>query len=162
MGYNYDSIALFLVYSALVGFLLGFVYDFFRAVRILSAASGKRFSEIVTYICDILFFVCCAVVCSIFIFHYNNGRIRGIAIAVSFVGFIIYLKTLGKFIVAVNTFVFRLIKRLICFIYRRIVKSIFAITVKAVLKIAGGIVKINNYLFTRREMFRIISMMKKI
>ena len=117
MAAGYAQIYTFILYSVFVGFALGTVYDIFRIIRRAFYIAGKGVvTDIIYFICDILFFVIAAAVSAIFIFHVNNGRIRGIALFGSFAGFTLYYNTVGRLVCAVSDLIIRTVYRILKFI----------------------------------------------
>ena len=121
MADNYSQIYSFIFYSALLGMALGVVYDLFGILRIACDGSRKGRGRYIGYfICDLLFFILAAPLSAIFIFHVNNGRIRGIALMSSLLGFALYYHTLGRLTRALRRLVLRIIGLLTGFILKRI------------------------------------------
>jgi len=119
MGDNYAQIYTFILYSVFIGFALGTVYDLLRIIRIAFYNAGRGIiTDIVYFICDLLFFIIAAALSAIFIFHVNNGRIRGIALFASLLGFTLYYHTVGRLVSAVSGFIIRTVYRILRFIPR--------------------------------------------
>ena len=131
MADNYSQVYSFIFYSALLGMALGAVYDLFGTVRIAYDRSGRGVARYIGYfICDLLFFVLAAVVSAIFIFYVNNGRIRGIALIGSLLGFALYYHTLGRLVRPITRFVVWAAYLLTGFISKQILARIaYAVTV---------------------------------
>lgn len=162
MGYNYDSIWALLIYSLLLGIALGFVYDFFRAIRFFFSQGEAECPFVIICICDVLFFVCSACIFGVFLFVFNRGRVRITALPVALCGFLIYLNTIGKIVVRVNCFLFALLKRIFIFLVATVIGSIFRFFWRILCKSLRAVKKFYDYLFTRREMFRIIKEVRKL
>ena len=112
MAQNYSGLYVFILYSAVIGFLLGAVYEFFRIIRTAARMTGKKaVTNTVYFICDILFFIIAAVISAIFIFYVNNGRIHGIALAGSLLGFLLYYNTVGRLVSLVSGLLIRTLWR---------------------------------------------------
>lgn len=125
MADNYGQIYTFVLYSALIGMLIGTVYDVFGFIRIAYDTFGKRIARNIAYfVCDILFFTFAAVISAIFIFHVNNGRIRGIALLGSLIGFVVYYHTLGRIIRWMSRLAVKGIRILLVFISKRIITPV--------------------------------------
>lgn len=82
--------SLIFIASLGVGFLLGVLYDFFRALR-LSFTKGK----IAVVIFDLLYFFVVAFVSYIFILAANKGEIRSYIIIAELLGAVFYYFSLG-------------------------------------------------------------------
>ncbi|MBR6514008.1 MAG: spore cortex biosynthesis protein YabQ [Clostridia bacterium] len=118
MSHSSNGVVLFILQSALIGFFLGGIYEVFRTVRVIAHMTGRRiFTDTVYFVCDILFFVCCAIVSAIFIFYANNGSVRGVALMGSLFGFVVYYNTLGRLMSFVIKLLIRAMYRLICLIW---------------------------------------------
>ena len=115
MADNYGQVYTFILYSLFIGVLLGVIYDVFRIVRMAFTVPGivadiyrprkhrsRLAVNVIVFVCDILFFVVAAVISAIFIFHANNGRIRGIALFGSLVGFAVYYNTVGRLVTLIS------------------------------------------------------------
>ncbi len=130
MADSYAQIYTFILYSAFIGFALGVVYDAFRIIRRAFYIAGNRaVTNMVYFICDILFFIIAAVVSAIFIFHVNNGRIRGIALFGSLVGFVLYYNTLGRLVSAVTDLIIKTLYRILRLIKEAVLLPIWRFTV---------------------------------
>ncbi len=126
--------AALLLYSLIVGTALGALYDVFRLVRtflgigmdykaspILSGltppiigkrgerekkALGRAAEYAAVFVFDILYMAAATAVTVIFIYHAHSGTPRGFALGGEAVGFIAYMKTLGRLTAAVSSFIF--------------------------------------------------------
>lgn len=117
MAESYTQIYTFILYSVCIGFALGTVYDVFRILRTAFNMAGNRIAtDIIYFICDILFFIIAAIVSAIFIFYVNNGRIRGIALLGSLAGFVLYYNTVGRLVAALTGLIIRTVYRILHFI----------------------------------------------
>ena len=77
--------------SAVLGAILGFVYDIIRATRKVGLNSFAA-----VFIGDMLFWIISAVAVFMFLMAVTNGEIRGYILFSCLSGFIIYLLTLGR------------------------------------------------------------------
>lgn len=108
MASSYAQIYTFILYSVFVGFGLGTVYEVFRIIRRAFCIAGKGVvTDIAYFVCDVTFFIIAAAISAIFIFHVNNGRIRGIALFGSFAGFVLYYNTLGRLVSMITDLIIR-------------------------------------------------------
>lgn len=85
-----DQTAYFL-WSLVLGLAVGAAYDLVRAVRMLTGSGGAR-----VILSDILFFVLCGVVTSLFALPFNKGSVRGFIVFGEVIGFLSYRLTLGS------------------------------------------------------------------
>lgn len=143
MGISQYHLLIFVLYSLLVGAALGVVYDFFRILRISTEISPKLRAKLnlktrkkrteffkcaVIFIQDILFWLICSVAVTVFIYHVNNGRIRGIALICSLAGFFIYYNTIGRLVIYIAEYIILFIQMAIRAIYLITVKPLFGFT----------------------------------
>lgn len=73
-------------YAVLVGVSLGFVYDVFRLFRL--ALNDKFFF-------DLIFWLLTSIVVFCYLLVFNNGNIRALYVLMLFIGFLLYIMTLG-------------------------------------------------------------------
>lgn len=157
-----------------IGVLIGGIYDVFRIIRmaitlpgIISDAEGARehrsrlFVDLTVFLCDILFFLAAAVVSAIFIFYVNNGRIRGIALFGSLLGFVAYYNTVGRLVTLVSGSIIRGIYFIIRFVRNRILLPIFRGTVFAVKYLVKKLGLWRDIIYTRRRTQRMIKRFKR-
>ncbi len=155
MADRYVQIYAFLAYSVVLGFALGVVYDVFRIIRMMFCVPSLMISRelkgrertgllanTVVFVCDILFFLVSACICAIFIFHANHGRVRGIALFASLIGFIIYYNTVGRLITLVSGAVIRGIYYAVRFALKKILIPLFLFAIKPVGVVKEGFVKL--------------------
>lgn len=170
MADSYNQIYTFILYAVGIGILLGLIYDVFRIVRMAFTVPGivsdlyrgreykNRFLvNIIGFVCDILFFVIAAVISAIFIFHVNNGRIRGIALFGSLVGFTAYYNTVGRLVTLISGAIIRGVCHTVRFIAVRIILPVLRLIKRGV----QGLLSFERLLYTKRRTRRIISRLKK-
>jgi len=87
-------LALSALYAFAVGIGLGALYDVFRICR--AVRGNVRLNTLWIFVEDILYALLCAVVVIIFVFHVNQGRIRGFMLLAAGAGFRLYYVTLGR------------------------------------------------------------------
>lgn len=151
MASSYAQIYTFILYSVFIGFGLGVVYELFRIIRRAFCIAGKRVvTDIVYFICDILFFIIAAIVSAIFIFYVNNGRIRGIALFGSFAGFVLYYNTLGRLVSMITDLIIRTVYRILRLVFERVLLPI--------LRFAAGVA---DGIYTSRQIGRRIRRFKR-
>lgn len=116
-----------ILYSLIIGFSLGIIYDIFRIRRIafntreIKNGSKRAFIEgIVIFFEDIAFSIFTGLALTVFIFHANEGKIRWFSIIFAAVGFFIYYFTLGKLVMMFSEFIIRCIRIFISFVVHRI------------------------------------------
>lgn len=174
MADNYNQIYTYIFYAVGIGVLIGGIYDIFRIIRMVFTLPGiisdadiavehrsRLCVDLVVFLCDILFFLVAAVVSAIFIFYVNNGRIRGIALFGSLLGFTAYYNTVGRLVTHISGNIIRGIYFVIRFIRNRILLPIFRgilFTVKYCIKKLG---LWREMIYTRRCTKRMIKRFKR-
>lgn len=103
--------------SLVLGAVLGVVYELFRTVR--SLFGGGTVS---VFIQDILFWIISSFIVYLFLLVFTEGTVRIFVIIGMFMGFYVYLKTLGRFIAFFFRQLFRPIKFL-CFQAIKLIKK---------------------------------------
>jgi ABC-type multidrug transport system fused ATPase/permease subunit len=104
---------------------------------------------IVALVEDIVFFIISALVMTVFIFHANNGSVRGFALFGALVGFIVYLFTIGRLTLFSGELVVFLIRELLAWIY-----------IILLLPLASALKRFASWVF-RNTIGRIIAIVKK-
>lgn len=151
MAHSYSQIYTFILYSAVIGFVFGCVYDALRLIRTAFYMAGKKvLTNVIYFTCDVLFFIIIAVASAIFIFHVNNGRIRGIAIFGSLAGFTVYYNTVGRLTSAVYRYIIKGVYRVLRFIWETVLLAIWHFCVG-----------VGDSIYTRRHLKRRIRSFKR-
>ena len=105
MEISQKLLALSALYACLVGMGLGVLYDFFRIFR---AVRGEVETDhflrtgiqlVWIFIEDMLYALLCAAVVIVFVFHVNQGRIRGFMLLSAGIGFWLYYITVGRLMI---------------------------------------------------------------
>lgn len=137
----YDSAAL-MIKAALLGVVLGAVYDVFRIIRLSFSSktprgafferikpkkplfcfpkrkkAGKSGKKAIVFIEDVLFFALCAVAEILFFIGLNSGEIRIYCLILSLAGFILYHLTLGKAVIYFSSTIIFFAKCLLYWIF---------------------------------------------
>ncbi|MBD5544187.1 MAG: hypothetical protein HDR01_08110 [Lachnospiraceae bacterium] len=86
----------FLLYSVLSGIIITVVYDVIKIIRNVIPHNG--FSEALE---DTIFWIFASLFLFSMLYKVNNGTVRWFAIAGTFIGMLIYKKTLGQYIVGI-------------------------------------------------------------
>lgn len=98
-----------------VGFLLGVLYDFLRALRL--SLTKSRWAVVIF---DVIYFFSVAILSYIFILASNKGEVRSYIIVGEFLGAVFYYFSLGVAAVKITDFLVRGIRRFYNFIFRLI------------------------------------------
>lgn len=106
----------FFLYSICVGFLISFIYDIIRLIRSLVPHNSFFIS-----LEDVLFWLFTSCVQFLLLYKLNNGMVRWYSIAGALFGMVLYIKSLGQYMVS---FLSGIIKKIL-----HIVKRIFTIVI---------------------------------
>lgn len=102
--YTISQAYLFLIF-VINGVLIGLLFDFFRILR-----KSFKTPDFITYIEDIVFWFLTGLIILYSIFTYNNGELRGYIFIAIFIGIVIYMLALSKYIIKINVKIINLIK----------------------------------------------------
>ena len=107
-----DSMALMQLYSFIIyiisGIIIGIFFDVFRILR-----KSFKTSDLITYIEDIIFWICTGLFLLYIIFTFNNGEIRSYIIIGILIGILIYMLTISKYFIKLSVTIIRFIKKII-------------------------------------------------
>ena len=98
---------LFLIF-VLNGIIIGFIFDFFRILRI-----SFKTKDFVTYIEDFLFWVITGIILLYSIFIFNNGEIRFYMFLGVIIGIVLYILLISKYIIKINVSIIKIIKKIV-------------------------------------------------
>ena len=122
------TLLLLFALSLVCGFALAALYDVFRIRRIAVGANKKRkklltrlVSGFIIGIEDIIFFTAAGIATTLISYSIFQGRVRPMAVILEAVGFLLYRLTLGKLVMAVSEAIISLVRRVLSFIYRRLI-----------------------------------------
>lgn len=118
---------LFLIF-AINGVIIGFVFDVFRILR-----KSFKTSDIITIIQDILFWIITGMIVLYSIFIFNNGEIRFFMFIGIFLGVLLYMVLLSKYIIKISVETIKIVKKIINFVFKILIfpiKSIYNISKK--------------------------------
>ena len=79
------------------GILISFIFDIFRILR-----KSFKTPDFITYIEDILYWIITCIILAYSIYKFNNGQIRLYMFIGVFIGAILYILTISKYIVKIN------------------------------------------------------------
>lgn len=168
MEISMSQAALSAALSVLLGIFLGAIYDVIRFLRVVFgvtvASPFKRGNHspravlgyVFVILGDLLFFIVCAVLMSVFFFLTGDGRMRGYALVGAFLGFLLYYNTVGRLFIGAVTRIKALLKKLLKFAFRPVVKffkflkkicsRIFELPI-----VKGTRTRYNNYIDKRKK-----------
>ena len=98
---NTTQIVTFL-YSVCLGGIFCVFYDFFRSLR-----TAVKFSDIVIFFQDIIYFFTISVITFIFLLSLTNGEIRGFVIIGILIGFLAFYLTFSKIMLKFSSKILR-------------------------------------------------------
>lgn len=112
----------FLVHALLMGIYITFIYDILRIVRRVFPHSGFMVS-----LEDILFWIYCAVIVFLLMYHESNGTLRWFAVFGAIAGMILYKRLVSpyfvKYVSLVLQKIFDILTKILRLILRPFVKS---------------------------------------
>ena len=126
MGISLSDQTAYFLWSLVLGVLLGVMYDAVRAVRM-----ALRAGRVHVAVSDVVFFVVCGVVTSLFALPFNKGDVRAFILFGETVGFLSYRLTLGSVMGKVYAFLTRKLRSFVQKI-RKILEKIFKYLLKAI------------------------------
>ena len=170
------EIALNVLRAFVLGLISGLVYDIFRIVKIAVGvcnfgrrgtfakvyarglknvfpdSRGRVFSLIVTFFCDVLFFIIASVMFVLFLYVFNYGTFRALFLIAAVAGFISYRSSVGRIVLGSAGMISDLIRLIfnlitaavrapLVFLLRIIKKALRATVWRAMKKIKGNIDK---------------------
>ncbi len=94
--------------TLLIGFLIGWLYDFFRILRI-----AVKHADILTQIEDIIYWVIASLGMFYFMLHFNNGEIRIFTVISAMLGMLLYFVTLSPIFMKTSVFIINIVKKII-------------------------------------------------
>lgn len=100
----------FFLYSVCMGFVISFIYDIIRLFRNLVPHNSFFIS-----IEDILFWIFTSIVQFLLLYKVNNGMVRWYSIAGALLGMILYIKSMGQYMVSFMSY---FIKKILHVVYR--------------------------------------------
>lgn len=92
----------------IVGIIISFLFDIFRILR-----KVYKFSNMLIYMQDILFWLLTGIIILQAIFKFNSGDIRIFLFLGIFVGVFIYISLFSIYVIKIGSFILKLINRLI-------------------------------------------------
>ena len=102
-----EQIKIFLIFI-FVGIIISLIFDIFRILR-----KVYKFSNVLIYLQDILFWLLTGIIILHSIFEYNSGSIRIYLFFSMFIGIIIYTCTISQYILNIGVYMLKLINKII-------------------------------------------------
>ena len=125
-----NQASLFLIFT-IEGIIIGLIFDIFRILR-----RSFKTADIVTYIEDILFWLITGILILYTIFVFNYGKIRFFMFVGIFLGAMLYMLLISRYIIKISVTAIEFIKKTILFFLKivifpfqfiyRILKKIFS------------------------------------
>ena len=94
MGISLSGQSGLLITAALLGFVLGAVYDVFRVFRIVT-----RCGHVAVFVMDIIYWLICSAATFAFILLQNDGKLRTLIIVSEIAGALLYYYSIGTAVV---------------------------------------------------------------
>ncbi|MBQ9298354.1 MAG: spore cortex biosynthesis protein YabQ [Clostridia bacterium] len=114
------------------GILISFIFDIFRILR-----KSFKTPDIITYIEDIVYWIITCIILAYSIYKFNNGQIRVYIFIGIFIGAMLYILTISKYIIKINVKIISFLKAIIIKIIYYIIypaKQLLKISRKLILK----------------------------
>lgn len=108
------------LWSCVLGAFLGIAFDILRVIRII-----KKHSSIAVFIEDMLFIIFSSICIFIYTMEQARGEIKFFIFFGAFLGFILYIVTVGNFVVKIIKSIVLFIKSILNKMYIKIFKPIF-------------------------------------
>lgn len=138
-----EQTCLFL-WSCVLGLFLGILFDFLRVIRII-----KKHSSFAVFIEDMLFIIFSSICIFIYIMEKVRGEIKFFIFFGAFLGFILYIFTVGNFIVNIIKKIVLFVKSFLYKIYVVILRPSLLLFVHIFQKIF--IQSVSNYLKLKKN-----------
>ena len=103
----------------LTGFILGFIFDFFKIIRKSFTISDRH-----VIIEDFLFGIIASILLIVIIFVINKGNIRWYTFMFILTGLVLYFLTISKLVIKVNVSIIISLKKIFSYIFKIILKPI--------------------------------------
>ena len=107
-----NQASLFLIF-VVNGVIIGLLFDIFRILR-----KSFKTSDMITIIEDILFWIITGTIILYSIFVFNNGEIRFFMFIGIFLGAMLYMLLISKYVIKVSVGIITVIKRIVSFIVK--------------------------------------------
>ena len=142
---------LFLIF-VVNGILIGFIFDFFRILRI-----SFKTKDFVTYLEDLFFWIMTGILLIYSIFVFNNGEIRFFMFLGVMIGTILYMLLISKYIIKVNVSILLFMKKMLSIPIKlcyKIIRIIFFRPISfIIINIRKNIHKINKKCIKKEGIF---------
>ena len=102
-----EQTQIFIIF-VIVGIIISFLFDIFRILR-----KVYKFSNMLIYMQDILFWLLTGIIILQAIFKFNSGDIRIFLFLGIFVGVFIYISLFSIYVIKISSFILKLINTLI-------------------------------------------------
>lgn len=111
------------ILSVSLGFLLGFLYDSFRLIRIIFK---KSFGKASVFAQDVIFILLCGIITFLFLLSENYGEIRLYVLLGEICGFFVYYFTIGVLVVKFSDLLAKNFHKAVSFLKRMLLKPLSA------------------------------------
>ena len=132
------------LWSCVLGVFLGIVFDILRVIRII-----KKHSSVAVFIEDMLFIIFSSICIFIYIMQQARGEIKYFIFLGALLGFILYIVTVGNFVVNIIKKIVLFIKSILYKIYVTVIKPVLLFFVHILQKVF--VVTVSNYLKSKKN-----------
>lgn len=116
-----NQASLFLIFT-IEGIIIGLIFDIFRILR-----KSFKTTDIVTYIEDILFWLITGILILYTIFVFNYGEIRFFMFIGIFIGAMLYMLLISRYVIKISVTTIEFIKKTIMLILKIVIFPIYKI-----------------------------------
>lgn len=152
------TLLLLFALSLTCGFALAALYDVFRIRRRAVGADKKRkklltrlISGFIIGVEDMIFFTAAGIATTLISYAVFQGRVRPMAIILEAVGFLLYRLTVGRLVMALSAAIIALVRRVLSFIYRRLILPPARLCRKAFAALIGALMRVVSVFMERRR-----------
>ena len=119
-----NQATLFIIFT-LNGFLIGFIFDFFRVLR-----KTFKTKDVITNIEDIIFLIITGIIIIYSMYRFCDGEIRLFMIFGITIGLIFYILSISKYVIKFSVFIIEILKKIVSYVFKILLfpfRSLFTI-----------------------------------
>ena len=142
---------------ALVGIIIGIVFDLFRILR-----KTFKTKDLITYIEDIFFWIITGIIIIYSMYKFSDGELRFFMIIGIIIGTILYLVTVSEYVIKISVFIINILKKVLYFPIKILFKFIRGFILRPVTIICINLrknvkkIKKNRGFFVKKEKYNSI------
>ncbi len=126
MEFTFSELLISFLFSIILGFFLGFVYEPFRIIYKLGFNGKTEF-----FILDIFFMIICGVITFYFLLAYIEGRIRGFVFLGELIGYFVYFFTVRRIFDFLFNPIIKIFKKILKYLLKISRKIMYNIKIKS-------------------------------